>query len=92
MEVDKVKLLLGSAQVQLILDSALALDRELEESLTISEVVGSKRKIMLSLHELDDLEGHVAAAANHCSDKKIQSKLDTIVDVLTKTQQKYNDV
>ncbi len=33
---------------------------------------------MLDLDELDDLAGHMAAAANHAEDKKLRSKLDRV--------------
>lgn len=85
----KVPLLLSGSQIQLIRDHVLIIEKYLENSINVSEVAGNKRKLMLSLYDLEDLVGHLAASANHCEDKKIQSQLDTLIDAVNKIQDKY---
>lgn len=82
----RVSLLLSDAQVDLIIEHALMLEDSLEVSLKNAQEKGKKREVILSLYDLDDLEGHVAATANHCDDSKVQSKLDTILKQINKVQ------
>ena len=88
-ETDKVPLLLTQEQIDLIIEHTFAEDGLLN-SLRISEVVGRKRKAMFTLHELEYLDGHVAATANHCEDNKLQRQLDSIFDSIQKVQEKYD--
>lgn len=83
---DKVPLLLTGEQVALIIEHTCAL----LNALRISEVAGAKRKAMLTLHDLEDLNGHIAAIANHCEDKKLQKKLDSIFQTIQKVEDKYD--
>ena len=63
----QVSLLLSGAQVDLVLEHALVLEGSLEVSLKNAKEKGKKREVILSLYDLDDLEGHVAATANPVS-------------------------
>ena len=81
-------LLLSDAQIDLILEHAVMLEDELEDCLRKAPEKGSKRAVQLTVNSLDDLEGHVAAAANHCADQKIQGKLDTVLRQIDNLQQK----
>ena len=86
---DTVPLLLTGEQVALIIERTCAEDALLN-ALRISEVAGAKRKAMLTLHDLEDLNGHIAAIANHCEDKKLQKKLDSIFQTIQKVEDKYD--
>lgn len=59
----------------------------LETAKEVSEVV----VVYFSPDELDDLLDHIAAAANHCHDKKIQDALDEIYDSLSALLEFYLD-
>lgn len=87
-ENDKVPLLLTQEQIDLIVEHTFAED-SLLNSLRISEVVGRKRRAMFTLHDLEYLDGHVAAAANYCEKKELQRELDSIFDTIQKVQAKY---
>ncbi len=87
-EHEKVSLLIYKKQIDLILEHTFAED-DLLQALSIAEVSGSKRKALLSLHDLEDLNGHVAAAANHCGDRKLERELDGIYDLIEKVERKY---
>ena len=87
-EESQVSLLLSDAQISLVLEHALMLEDALEDRLKNATEKGKKREIVLSVYDLEDLEGHVAATANHCDDRKIQSKLDTILKQINKVQLK----
>jgi len=54
-------------------------------------VAGNKIKVMLSLDDIEDLMGFVAAEANHTDDKKLQNTLDKIFTRLNDYLSKYDD-
>jgi repressor LexA len=67
------------------------LDPEIEKRLRTAEPSGSKLTVGLTLDDLDDLAGCVAAEANHCADKRVRRVLDAVFDRLTKLEGQYND-
>lgn len=54
-------------------------------------VTGSKIKLMMSLDELEDVQGYVASEANHTKNKKLQKELDRIFDKFEKILDKYKE-
>jgi len=52
---------------------------------------GNGIRLDLSLDEIEELQGYVAAEANHTDDKKIQGKLDAVFDKLEKFLDSYDD-
>ena len=72
---EKVGLKLSEAQRGLLLESLLLIPREVEEAIRSTP---SGEPLMFTLDELDDLAGHVAAAANHAEAKSLRDKLDRI--------------
>ncbi len=88
-EDEKVPLLLSKSQIEIIRNHVLMIEKSIENSINVAEVVGIKRKLMLSLYDLEDLEGHIAASANHSDNRKIQTKLDSLIEIINKTQRKY---
>ena len=57
----------------------------------VGVVEGNKIKLMMSLDDIEDVQGHVAAEANHTKDKKLQKELDRIFDKLQKFLDRYDD-
>ncbi len=57
----------------------------------IGVVDGAKIKLMMSLDDIEDVQGHVAAEANHTKDKKLQKELDRIFDKFQKFLDRYDD-
>jgi len=88
-ENDKVKVLLTKRQIHVIIEHTFAED-DLLNALQVSELAGTKRKVFFTLHDLEDLNGHVAAASNHCDDKKLQQELDSIYDTIQEVEFKYD--
>ncbi len=88
-EGEKVPLRLSKRQIELIVEHTFAED-SLLDSLRVAEVVGGKRKVRFTLHDLEDLNGHVAAAANHCADRKLQRELDVIYDTIQEVERRYD--
>ena len=72
---EKVGLKLTQAQRDLLLESLVLIPREVEEAIRSTP---SGEPLMFTLDELDDLAGHVAAAANHAEDQTLRGKLDRI--------------
>lgn len=52
---------------------------------------GKSVQLKMSLDDIEDMQGYVAAAANHCEDKKIQKKLDRVFNKLQVFLDTYDD-
>ena len=72
---EKIGLKLTQAERHLLLHALLLPPKGVEQAVRATP---PSEPLMLSLDELDDLAGHVAAAANHAEDTKLRSKLDRI--------------
>jgi hypothetical protein len=57
----------------------------------VGVVEGNKIKLMMSLDDIEDVQGHVAAEATHTKDKKLRKELDRIFDKFQKFLDKYDD-
>ncbi len=86
---EKVPLKLTAAQRALIVDEVTCLDQSYERAIRDTPLA---EPIMMTLDELDDFAGFVAAEANHCGQRtkcrqldavfeKIQNLLDRFVEV-----------
>lgn len=49
----------------------------------------SAAAVQLTLDDLDDLLGHVAAAANHCTDARVQARLYRLFDRLRQVEDSF---
>lgn len=74
----------------LVLDHTLA-GPDVTERFKIADVRGNKLVAKFTLDDLDELIGHIAAEANHTSDRKVQSALDKLYDRLKATMESYDD-
>jgi hypothetical protein len=54
-------------------------------------VEGKRLRLDLSLDDIEELQGHVAAESNHTRDKKMQQRLDKIFAKLQKFLDTYDD-
>jgi repressor LexA len=86
----RIALMLSPLERDLIVERTL-IDPEMEEQLRCAQPSGSKLVIALTLDDVDDLAGHVAAEANHCDDKRIRRSLDAVYDRLAKLEAEYTD-
>jgi hypothetical protein len=66
----------------------MCLDEEYEQ---IIQGAPSGKPVMMTLDDLDDFGGYVAAEANHCDDKKKQNKLDALFQKVQDLLGKYRD-
>jgi hypothetical protein len=85
---EKVPLKLTATERKLVLEDLMCLDQDYEQ---IIRSTPSGKPVMLTLDELEDFGGFIAAEANHCDDKKKQKKLDAIFEKLQGVQDKYTD-
>lgn len=65
------------------------IDPALEKRLRLALASGSKLVTTLTLNDVEELAGSVAAEANHCDDPKIERALDAVYDRLAKLEAKY---
>lgn len=66
----------------LILNETL-INPDLTDTLETAKEVSKAVVVYFSPNELDDIIDHIAAAANHCPDRKIQDALDELYDSLS---------
>src|SRR6266481_3759829 len=85
---EKVPLNLTAAERTLVLENVNCLDDEYTEAV---RGVAPGQPVMLSLDELDDFGGYIAAEANHCKDKRLQKKLDAIFQKIQDLLDIYTD-
>ena len=85
---EKLPLKLTASERKLVLEETLFLEKEPEQ--IIGQTPAGK-PIMMSLDDLDDLVGHLAAAANHCQDGKKRKKLDAVFKKIEGLLEEYTD-
>ena len=85
---EPVPLKLTASQRKLILDEVSCLDGKYE-SLLRESVDGVT--LMMTLDDYDEFGGYIAAEANHCEDRRLQKKLDTIYEKVQRVLDKYTD-
>jgi len=86
----RLPFMLSTVERDLILERTL-IDPEMETRLRDAHTSGSKVQVTLTLDDVDDLAGHVAAEANHCEDKRVRRTLDAVHDRLAKLEAEYTD-
>ena len=52
---------------------------------------GSRLRFDMSLDDIEELQGYVAAQANHTEDKKLQRRLDKVFQKLDRFLDEYDD-
>jgi hypothetical protein len=84
----KVGLKLTKAEWALLLDARHGLNEQVPD---IVRDTPSGKPVMISLDDLEILEGHVAAQANHTKDKKLQKRLDAISEKMLSVLDQHDD-
>lgn len=85
---EKLPLKLTAAQRKLVLEDLTCLDREIAQ---VFQDTPSGQPVKLTLDELDDLGGFVAAEANHCQNKSKARKLHAVFDKIQSLLDKFTD-
>lgn len=85
---EKVPLKLTAAERKLVLEDLMCLDEDYEQ---VIQGTPTGKPVMMTLDDLDDFGGYIAAEANHCDDKKKQKKLDAIFQKVQDLLGKYTD-
>ncbi len=57
----------------------------------LAECRGKNLMVPMTLDDIEDLQGHVAAAANHCEKRKLQARLDRLFDKLQRFLDQYEE-
>ena len=87
---ERVPVRLSPGQRELILEHTF-IDAELQQRLRVAEADGASIVARLTLDDLDDLLGHVAAEANHSKDARLRKRLDTIYERLRDVEEAHTD-
>jgi hypothetical protein len=85
---ETVPLKLTVTERKLVLEDLMCLDQDYEE---IVRGTPTSKPVMMTLDDLDDFGGYIAAEANHCNDKKKQKKLDAVFQKVQDLLGKYTD-
>lgn len=85
---EKVPLKLNDAERTLVLEEVNCVDDEYLEAVRRTP---PGQPVMVTLDELNDFGGYVAAEANHTKDKKLQKKLDAIFQKMQDLLDTYTD-
>ncbi len=64
---------------------------EVTGPLQMAVVKGGKLVVKLTLDDLEEIIGYIAAEANHTDDKKLQKELDHLYERLQTTMESYDD-
>jgi hypothetical protein len=84
----QLPLKLTAAERKLLLDALIVTGMEYEQMLRRTP---TDQPVMMSLDDLEDFGGYVAAESNHCSDKKKQKSLATIFGKIQGLLDAYTD-
>jgi hypothetical protein len=85
---EKLPLKLTEAQRILVLDGLTCLDPAYE---AVIRDTPTGKSVMMTLDDLDDFGGYLAAEANHTKDRKLRAKLDTIFNKVERLLGRYTD-
>lgn len=85
-----VALKLSIRDRELIIDRTFA-GPDLTDRLAAAAPVRSKITVYYTLSELEDLQGHIAAQANHAKNRKLQRELDKLYDRIKVLEESYAD-
>ena len=87
---DAVPLMLTAAERDLIVAEVVP-PPDLEDKLRLALRKGGRLQFLLTLDELDELQGWVAATANHNRKRAIQGTLDTVFSKIQGLLERYTD-
>ena len=85
---EKVPLKLTVTERKLVLEDVTCLDTNYEQ---IIRDTPSGKSVMMTLDDLDDFGGFIAAEANHCNDSKKQKKLDIVFEKVQRLLNTHTD-
>jgi repressor LexA len=87
---ERVPVRLTPTQRDLILEHTF-IDPELQQRLRVAETDGTSIVARLTLDDLDNLLGSVAAETNHSKDATLRKRLDTVYDRLREVDEAHTD-
>ncbi|RME96989.1 MAG: hypothetical protein D6773_16415 [Alphaproteobacteria bacterium] len=67
------------------------IDPDLQRSFRAAEVDGDRLLVPLTLSDVEDLMGHVAAVVNHTDDRQVERKLGATWERLRAYEDRYED-
>ena len=85
---EKVGLTLTQAERTLLLNAMHGLTEEIRD---VMRATPTAQPVMLTLDNLDDLEGHVTAEAKQTKDKKLRQRLDAISEKIQRHLDRHDD-
>lgn len=87
---EKVPVRITIRQRDLILENTFIGD-DIIRPLRLAEVKGKNIEVWLSLSDIEELQGYIAAEANHTEDRRLQKDLDRAYARIRKVEDSYMD-
>ena len=85
---EKIGIKLTVAERKLVLEDPIHIHKKLADPIRATP---TGAPVMLTLHDLEDLGGYVAAEANHTPDRKLRKKLDAIFSKIQDLLETHTD-
>lgn len=86
----RLRFTLSTRERDVVVDRAF-LDPEVQARLKTARARGSRLEVELTLDDIDELHGCVAAEANHCDDVNVRRTLDAVCNRLVATEDRFTD-
>ena len=74
-----------------LIRSETFIDMSMDRAFGLAEVKAGRVVVPLTLSDIEDLMGHIAATANHTDDRQLKRRLQAIWDRLDKYENRYAD-
>ena len=87
----EVPLHLTDLERLLVVEKTLAMPAELESKVRLAVVKRGRAVVSLTLDDLEELHGHVAAEANHARSARLQAALDRVLRKIEGVMETYSD-
>ncbi len=85
---ETVPLKLTATERKLLLENVSCMDERFQ---TLIREAPAGKPLMMTLDDCDELGGYIAAEANHCDDRKLQKKLDSVFEKVQAVLDTYTD-
>ena len=88
---NRVCLKLTDRERNLIIEEMLMLDPNTEKRLRLAPVEGEHLVLRLTLDDFEELQGNIAAVANHTKSKRLKKELDAVWKRIQTIMDTYTD-
>jgi hypothetical protein len=74
-----------------LIRSETFIDMSMDQAFRLAEVKAGRVVVPLTLSDIEDLMGHLAATVNHTDDRQLEKQLSAVWERLNKYEDRYED-